>query len=309
MKKIIICALMMLPFIGFSQKKESGKIYIEHPAIDAVGAFTKLMVIGDTTAMAKMLADDFRYYNMVVAKSTGDFTGKTNFLRGAKVWQEQIDYYSIKPVEGTYPDAFEWNENPNKVTVEAWDQFKGAHFKTGVKADMIMHRAFEFNKDNKITSILHYANPEIGNEIGRGYSESKNGTIYNQHENINNLRVMMAAFEHGDMEKYYSFFDKSATFLYGSSTDITPTNLAAQKVSDKATLGLYEFVSIEQSGYPDYMHYEIGDSGVVYSWWDISLIRKSDKKAIKLPIHYAHDVNKEGKFVNTTSYYNPVLLE
>jgi capsule polysaccharide modification protein KpsS len=119
----------------------------------------------------------------------------------------------------------------------------------------------------------------------------------------------MAAFEHGDMEKYYSFFDKSATFLYGSSTDITPTNLAAQKVSDKATLGLYEFVSIEQSGYPDYMHYEIGDSGVVYSWWDISLIRKSDKKAIKLPIHYAHDVNKEGKFVNTTSYYNPVLLE
>lgn len=300
---------MMLPFIGFGQKKENGKIYIEHPAIDVVDAFTKLMVKGDTTAMAKMLADDFKFYNMVVAKSTGDFTGKTNFLRGTKVWQEQVDYYSIKPVEGTYPDAFEYAKTPDKITVEAWDQVKGAHFKTGVKVDMIFHRAFEFNKDNKITSILNYANPEVGNEINRGYSESKNGTIYNQHENINNLRVMMAAFEHGDMGKYYSFFDKNATFLYGSSTDVTPTSLAAQKVSDKATLGLYEFVSIEQSGYPDYMHYEIGDSGVVYSWWDISLIRKSDKKAIKLPIHYAHDVNKEGKFVNATSYYNPALLE
>jgi len=138
-------------------------------------------------------------------------------------------------VEGTYPDAFEYAKDPrdNKaVTVESWDMLKGAHKKTGVKADMILHRSFELTKDNKIRRLLNYINPEVANEIGRGYAERTNGTIYNQHESINKLRLMMAAAEHGD----------------------------------------------------------------------------SDKKVIKFPMHYQHDVDKEGKIVNTISYYSAALL-
>jgi hypothetical protein len=302
---------MMLPFMGFGQKKANGTIYIEHPAINVVDAFTKAMVLGDTTAMGNMMTDDFKAQNLVTSTPFTEGTGKSAYLRNAKLWQEQLDYYSIKTVEGTYPDALEYAKDPrdNKaVTVESWDMMKGAHKKTGVKADMILHRSFELTKDNKIRRLLNYINPEVANEIGRGYAERTNGTIYNQHENINKLRLMMAAAEHGDLEKYYSYFDKDATFLDINSPEFKPTNLDTEKAADKALLDKFEFVSIEQYGYPDYMHYETGGTGVLYSWWTIHLRRKSDKKVIKFPMHYQHDVDKEGKIVNTISYYSAALL-
>ena len=304
---------MILPFIGFCQKKANGTIYIEHPAINVVDAFTKAMVLGDTTAMANMMTDDFKAQNLVTSTPFTEGMGKSAYLRNAKFWQDQFDYYSIKTVEGTYPDAFEYAKDPrdNKaVTVEAWDMLKGVHKKTGVKADMYLHRSFELTKDNKIRRLLNYTNPEVGNEIARGYAERTNGTIYNQHENINKLRLMMAAAEHGDMEKYYSYFDKNATFWDINDMDYKPHNLEAEKAADKAVLGLYEFVSIEQTGYPDFMKYEIGGGGgTLYSWWNVHLRRKSDKKVIKVPFHYDHTVSKEGKIVNMISYYNAALLK
>lgn len=239
-----------------------------------------------------------------------NFYSKAEFLNTVKLWQEQMDYYSVKTMPGTYPDALEYAKNPGKVTVETWDELKGAHRQTGVKADMVLHRSFVLDKDNKISEILYYGNPEVSYEIGRGYGERTNGTIYNQHENINKLRLMMAAAEHGDMEKYYGYFDKDATFWDINNMDGKPHNLEAEKAADKAVLDLYEFVSIVQTGYPDFMKYEIGGGGgTLYSWWNINLRRKSDKKVVKVPFHYDHTVNKDGKIVNTISYYNAALLK
>jgi hypothetical protein len=62
-------------------------------------------------------------------------------------------------------------------------------------------------------------------------------------------------------------------------------------------------------GYPDYVNYEQGNTGVLYSWWNFYYIRKSDKKEIKVPFHYAHDVNAEGKITNEIAYYNGNLLK
>jgi hypothetical protein len=310
--KTAICVLMMLPFIGFSQKKENGKIYIEHPALNVVDAFTKAMVSGDTTAMSKMMTNDFKAYYPVVATPFDESTNKAGFLRNAFNRFMQFDYYSIKTMDGAYPDALEYVKDlsdNNAVTVNTWDIMKGVHKKTGVKLNMYLHRIFDLTKDNKIRRIASYTNPEVGNEINRSASERKNGTIYNQHQNINKLRLMMAAAEHGDWDKYYSNFDKDATFYDINSTDSKPTSLDVEKANDKAILDKFDFVSIEQTGYPDYMHYEMGDTGVLYSWWNLHLIRKSDKKAIKVPIHYEHDVDKDGKINNVISYYNAALLK
>ena len=58
------------------------------------------------------------------------------------------------------------------------------------------------------------------------------------------------------------------------------------------------------------MKYEIGgDDGTLYSWWNVHLRRKSDKKMIKVPMHYDMTVSKEGKIVNCISYYNAALLK
>ena len=310
--KITIFA-MMIPFIGFCQKKENGKIYIEHPAIDVVDAFTKAMVKGDTVAMSKMMTDDFKAQNVVTSTPFTERTGKAAYLNNAMRWFNQFDYYSIKAIEGTYPDAFEYTKNPsdnNAVTVEVWDELKGVHKTTGVKANMYLHRSFNFTKDNKIRRVTNYINPEVANEIGRASAVRTNGIIYNQHENINKLRLMMAAAEHGDWDKYYGFYDKDATFYDINDMETKPHNLEAEKAGDKAIFDKFEIVSFEQTGYPDFMKYEIGgDDGTLYSWWNLHFRRKSDKKMIKVPMHYDMTVSKEGKIVNCISYYNAGLLK
>ena len=310
MKKIAICLLMMLPMIGFSQKKENGKIYIEHPALEVVDAFTKAMVKGDTTAMSEMMADNFRSFNPVTSTPYSKGQDKASFLGMAKYMQSNLDYYSIERMKGSYPDAFEYTKDPsddNAVTVESWDILKGVHNKTGVKADMLLHRSFVLTNDNKIRSVGQYMNPEFGNKIRNAYTERKNGTIYSQHENINKLRLMLAAAENGDGEKYYSFFTEKARFRDINNEE--SMSLEEDMASKTAFLENFELVDFEQVGYPDYMHYEMGDSGTLYSWWNLHVIRKSDDKAIEIPIHYSHTVNDEGKFTSVSAYYNGSLFE
>jgi hypothetical protein len=303
---------MMLPVIGFSQKKANGTIYIEHPAIKVVDAFTKAMVSGDTTAMSKLMTADFKAFFPVGASRFDDPASRSGYLKYILSMHESLDYYSIKTMDGAYPDAFEYAKDPsdnNAVTVESWDVMKGVHNKTGVKIDQYFHRSFTLTKDNKIRRVMTYGNPETGNKIRSGYSERTNGVIYNEHPAINSLRLMMGAGENGDFEKYYSFFDKDATFSDINTEDFKSTSLDDVKARDKALLEKFELVGVEQVGYPDYMHYDIGNSGVLYSWWNFHFVRKSDKKEIKLPVHYQHNLNDDGKFVNRISYYNGSLFK
>lgn len=303
---------MMLPFIGFCQKKENGKIYIEHPAINLVDAFTKAYVIGDTTTMSKMMTSDFKAQNPLTMSSLDEGSSKSEFLRSALFFHDNLDYFSLKTIKGTYPDAFEYAKEPtsnNAVTVDCWDELKGVHKKTGVKADMFLHRSFVFTKDNKIRRLVSYRNPEFNAKVGVASAPRTNGTIYSEHENINKLRLMMAAAEHGEWDKYYSFYDKDATFWDVNDMERKPHDLTAEKASDKAVFEKFDLVNAEQYGYPDYMHYELGDNGTLYSWWTMHFIRKSDKKAIAVPFHYDMSVDKEGKIINCISYYNAALLK
>jgi hypothetical protein len=316
MKKTAIFILMMLPFIGFGQKKDNGKIYIEHPAINVVDAFTKAWVAGDTTAMGNMMSSDFKAYNAMTATPAGKATEKAAFLRNARMWYDQLDYFSVKTMEGTYPDALEYTKDADDkraVTVQSWDVLKGVHKTTGVKANMVTHRSYKLTKDNKINMLVSYINPEFGNNIGNATSVRKNGTIYNEHTNINSLRLMMAAAQNGDWEKYYSYFAPKAMFLDSNDPTATYYNLDKEKANDKEIMALYEVKDMEQTGYPDYLEYEMGNptgkAGVLYSWWNMHLIRKSDKKEIMIPMHYQHDVNEDGKMVRLVSYYNAALLK
>lgn len=312
MKKIVLILLMMTSVMAYGQKKENGKIYIEHPAINVVAEFTKAMVSADTTAMKKLMTDDFLAFNAVTASPYSKGTDRAAYLRNATFWKSQLDYYSIETMRGSYPDAFEYAKDPsdnNAVTVESWDILKGVHKKTGVKADMLLHRSFTLTKGNKIRRVMNYMNPEFGNDVRAAFSTRKNGTIYNQHEHINTLRLMMAALEHHDLDKYYSYFDPKASF-----NDINLPEFKANTMEqDREILtGFFESFNVdgfEQVGYPDYMHYEMGDSGVLYSWWNLHVTRKSDDKAIKVPIHFQHNVNDEGKIVNIIAYYNGTLFE
>ena len=311
MKKIIIAIVMFSMFISYAQKKANGTVYMNHPAIDVVDAYTKSINSGDLAKAESYLADDFKSYNSTTDNQNSKGLDKTAFMKRMKNWRESIDYFSIQTAKGTYPDAIEYKDDTQKevVWVQTWDEVKGVHKNTGVKVNMNLHRLFVVNKANKIKTIFVYDNPEIYTEIYESMAERTNGTIYNHHQNINNVKNMLFAFENKDLNKSYSYFSSDAKFSDINSMDGKSISLDEQKAMDKKVLDSFDIVGLEVVGYPDYMHYELGDSGVVYSWWNWHVIRKSDKKAITLPVHYQHNMDKDGKIVREMAYYNSALLK
>ncbi len=310
MKTTILSVMMLIACITYSQKK-NGTIYVEHPAITTVEAMTQAFVKGDTQQVASYLADDFRAYNGTSIDSNDKGQDKESFSNSAKGWHDALDYFSISRSPGAYPDALEYKDDNQKdvMWVQTWEDMKGVHKKTGVKINQPMHRLFIVNKNNKIQTIITYSNANIGSEIRQSFSDRKNGTIYNHHENINTVRKMMYAIEFNDWDKAYSFYDKDVEFVDSSSPTMESISLTEQKEIDKQILEKYDVSSIDMVGYPDYLHYEMGDMGVVLSWWNINFIRKADKKAITMPIHYQMNFNEEGKITSETAYYNPKLLD
>ena len=310
MKTTFLSVMMLIAFISTAQKK-NGSVYIEHPAIDVVQNFVNASVAGDKSKMASYLTDDFRGYNGTSNDLSDKGMDKEAFLNNQMVYHDQLDYYSVEAFPGSYPDAIEYKkDNPEgEVWVQTWNMVKGVHKTTGVKIDAAAHRLYTLTKDNKIKTIITYGNREVIDEIRASFADRTNGTIYNHHENINTVRKLIYAFEHKDLDKAYTFYDENARFLDSSSPTFEGNSLTEQKEIDKKIFEKYDITRIDMVGYPDYLHYEMGDARVVQSWWNINLIRKSDKKAIVLPIHYQMNFNKEGKITSEMAYYDAKLLD
>jgi ketosteroid isomerase-like protein len=312
MKKCISIALLIVTCIAYSQKKTNGTIYVEHPAITTVEAMTQAFVSGDVNKVASYLADDFKYYSGTTTNKDDKGLDKAAFLKTVQTWKDNIDYPSIKRSKGAYPDALEYKDAEQKdlVWVQTWEDMKGVQKQTGVKIDRPIHRLFTVDKNNKIKMMINYSTSTVNDEINQSFADRKNGEIYNHHENINSVRKMIHAFENKDFDKAYSYYDDKATFSDINSTDINKEyTLAEQKENDKKMFEMYDLLSIDQVGYPDYLHYELDDARVVQSWWKIRLIRKSDKKNIVLPILFIDTFDDKGKITSEIAYYSQKILE
>ncbi len=309
-KTTILSVMLLIAFVATAQKK-NGIIYDEHPAIDVVDSFTKAAVAGDKAKMGNFLTEDFKAYYGTSTNPNDKGSDKTAFLNTQMMYHDQLDYYSVEPFPGSYPDAIEYKrDNPNnEVWVQTWELVKGVHKNTGVKIDAAAHRLYTLTKDNKIKNVIIYDNEGVIDEIRASFSDRKNGTIYNHHENINTVRKMIYAMEKNDWDKVYSFYDTDVRFINSSSPTMESISLTEQKVIDKQILENYDIASIDMVGYPDYLHYEMGNQRLVQSWWNINLIRKADKKTITLPIFYTMNFNEEGKITAETAYYNAKILD
>lgn len=310
MKKAVLFVMMALTFVTYAQKKANGSIYVEHPAITIVEAMTKAFASGDADKVASYLADDFKSFSGTrMNQKAGD---KAAYLKDVKYWKDNVDYLSIKRSAGAYPDALEYTDDAQKdvVWVQTWDEIKGMHKKTGVKIDMPLHQLFVVNKNNKIQSITRYSNNSVFDEIGNSAGERKNGTIYNHHDYINKVRIMVHSMENKDYDRSYSTYDKDATFRHvGMSPDEKGMTLGQMRDYDKVFLSQFEVTSIDQVGYPDYLHYEMGDQKVVQSWWNFNMVRKSDKKKIVMPMLFIDTFNDKGLIVDEIAYFSEKLLE
>ena len=302
MKKQAIIFMMLFTVIMYSQKKKNGTVYNEHPAIVAVEAMVQAYFNGDADKVASYLADDFKSYQGTSINKDAKGRDKEWFLSSVKWVKENWSYISYKRTPGAYPDAIDYKDDDG-VWVQTWDHLKALDNKTGVKLDMPIHRLFQMTDDNKIKVMITYDNDLPWAERRRSFAPRTNGTIYNNHDNINTVRIYMGALENGDAEKGFSFFTEDATF---TNLDMSPdesNTVSEEKEGFLKMLESWTIESIDVNGYPDYLEYEIGNGKVAQSWWTVRMTRKSDGKKIKLPLMLTHDFNDEGKIIRESGYY------
>lgn len=312
MKRLTLAVLVLLTMATYSQKKKNGTIYSEHPAIDVVENFQKSFVAGDADKVMSYLSDDYKWWNGTDGSKDAKPGTKEGAGKNTTWWKENISYLSLERTSGAYPDAIEYKDDDQKdvVWVQTWDQLNGVHDETGVKIDMSVHRLYVVNQDNKIETIIDYSDRTVWDELGESFSARENGTVYNHHDNINHVRRLMAALEHDDMDKFYSYFDEEATFRNIHMTpDAASMSLEEDKEGMSKMMEAFDITSIDVQGYPDYINYGLGDAKVVQSWWKLSMTRKSDNKKIVLPLFLLHDFNDEGKITGEIAYYSQALMQ
>lgn len=311
MRKIVLIALMISTMISYSQKKKNGTIYIEHPAINVVESMVKAFVAGDTAKVSTYLADDLKTYNGTSTNKDAKGGTKKNFLGGVNWWKNNVDHLSIERSPGAYPDALHYKDgNNDDVTwVQTWQHVKGVQNKTGVKLEYPLHQLFVVDKNNKIKTIINYGNGNVWANVRESYNDRENGDIYNHHEYINKVRLMVHDLEFKDIDKAFGYFDKKARFGDLDTPRGEFRSVEEEKANFNEFLKHFDIRSIDVNGYPDYLHYELRDGKVVQSWWTMRLTRKSDKKKIDLPLFLIHDFNDDGKIVREIAYYSKKLLE
>lgn len=307
MKKHVIILMMISSIIMYSQTKKNGTVYNEHPAINAVESMMQAYFSGDTDKVASYLADDFKSYQGTSLNKDDKGRDKEWFLGSAKWVNENLSYVTYKRTSGAYPDAIEY-KGDSGLWVQTWDHLKAIDNNTGVKLDMPIHRLYKMSSDNKIKTMITYDNDLPWAERRRSFAPRTNGTIYNNHDNINTVRLVVGALENGDADKAFSYFTENATFTNLDMADGESNTLAQEKAGFLDMLKNWTIESIDVQGYPDYLEYEMGNAKVVQSWWIIRMARKSDGKKVKLPVMLIHDFNDEGMIIREAGYYTLAAL-
>jgi len=291
---------------AYSQKKENGTIYSDHPAINTVLSMNKAYNDGDIIKAASYLSENFKEIEGL-SSDKNNFETKEDFLNSG--WRDNLSYFSLTLAKDYKPIAMQINndEYDNVTRVEILEQLRFVYEKTGVKIDKPLIRFYFVNKKNKIEKIIYYFNNNKVSEHYNSSFESENGIIYKHHEYINKVRNMVHAFEFNDFEKGYSFFGENAVFRDINSPKKI-LDLEEYKSNDKKFREKFAINSIDNTGAPVYFHYMYGNKKVVQSYWNFSLTRKSDGKEIILQVHYMHYF-KDGLISGTMSYYSSKLLE
>ena len=303
MKKHIIYLFVLCFSFSFSQKKNNGKLYIEHPAMDVVEQFNKAFVSGDLETMKLLVSDDFRWYTLSMREpgTLQQLLNRSNYL------SKNVVKFDIKHYGGAYPDALEYKKD-DVLEVMTYTWMSGYDRNTGVELDMPRYVNFRINDDGKISRMNVMDDQALWTKAYQAWDTRANGVIYKDHPLVTKVRLMMRDYETQDVEKIKSNYTENTRFYDVMNSPVDEfKSLEEEFAQFNDYMEVFELVNIRESGYPDVLDYE-GNGAVVISWWEMTLRNKKSGKTNTIMQHIQHSFNEKGEIVREDYYFNPAQL-
>ena len=303
MKKHIIYLFVLCFSFSFSQKKNNGKLYIEHPAMDVVEQFNKAFVSGDLEIMKSLVSDDFRWYTLSMREpgTLQQLLNRSNYL------SKNVIKFDIKHYGGAYPDALEYKKD-DVLEVMTYTWMSGYDKNTGVELDMPRYVNFRINDDGKISRMNVMDDQALWTKAYQAWDTRANGVIYKDHPLVTKVRLMMRDYETQDVEKIKSNYTENTRFYDVMNSPVDEfKSLEEEFAQFNDYMEVFELVNIRESGYPDVLDYE-GNGAVVISWWEMTLRNKKSGKTNTIMQHIQHSFNEKGEIVREDYYFNPAQL-
>ena len=303
MKKHIIYLFVLCFSFSFSQKKNNGKLYIEHPAMDVVEQFNKAFVSGDLETMKLLFSDDFRWYTLSMREpgTLQQLLNRSNYL------SKNVVNFDIKHYGGAYPDALEYKKD-DVLEVMTYTWMSGYDRNTGVELDMPRYVNFRINDDGKISRMNVMDDQALWTKAYQAWGTRANGVIYKDHPLVTKVRLMMRDYETQDVEKIKSNYTENTRFYDVMNSPVDEfKSLEEEFAQFNDYMEVFELVNIRESGYPDVLDYE-GNGAVVISWWEMTLRNKKSGKTNTIMQHIQHSFNEKGEIVREAYYFNPDQL-
>ncbi len=303
MKKHIIYLFVLCFSFSFSQKKNNGKLYIEHPAMDVVEQFNKAFVSGDLETMKSLVSDDFRWYTLSMREpgTLQQLLNRSNYL------SKNVVKFDIKHYGGAYPDALEYKKD-DVLEVMTYTWMSGYDRNTGVELDMPRYVNFRINDEGKISRMNVMDDQALWTKAYQAWDTRANGVIYKDHPLVTKVRLMMRDYETQDVEKIKSNYTENTRFYDVMNSPVDEfKSLEEEFAQFNDYMEVFELVNIRESGYPDVLDYE-GNGAVVISWWEMTLRNKKSGKTNTIMQHIQHSFNEKGEIVREDYYFNPAQL-
>ena len=303
MKKHIIYLFVLCFSFSFSQKKNNGKLYIEHPAMDVVEQFNEAFVSGDLETMKSLVSDDFRWYTLSMREpgTLQQLLNRSNYL------SKNVVNFDIKHYGGAYPDALEYKKD-DILEVMTYTWMSGYDRNTGVELDMPRYVNFRMNDEGKIRSMNVMDDQALWTKAYQAWDTRANGVIYKDHPLVTKVRLMMRDYETQDVEKIKSNYTENTRFYDVMNSPVDEfKSLEEEFAQFNDYMEVFELVNIRESGFPDVLDYE-GNGAVVISWWELTLRNKKSGKTNTIMQHIQHSFNENGEIVREDYYFNPAQL-
>ena len=303
MKKHIIYLFVLCFSFSFSQKKNNGKLYIEHTDMDVVEQFNKAFVSGDLETMKSLVSDDFRWYTLSMREpgTLQQLLNRSNYL------SKNVVKFDIKHYGGAYPDALEYKKD-DVLEVMTYTWMSGYDRNTGVELDMPRYVNFRINDDGKISRMNVMDDQALWTKAYQAWDTRANGVIYKDHPLVTKVRLMMRDYETQDVEKIKSNYTENTRFYDVMNSPVDEfKSLEEEFAQFNDYMEVFELVNIRESGYPDVLDYE-GNGAVVISWWEMTLRNKKSGKTNTIMQHIQHSFNEKGEIVREDYYFNPAQL-